>query len=139
MKIYYAHPMSWYDKDDENKDLMTLQQKYPDAEIINPNNALFESKVQLALIEGHDVMSIFTNYIKDQADMVVFRAFDDDMIGAGVAQEVFAAHIWGKPIAELRTKRCDDSRYIWQYGRGTWLERVLTVSETKARVKAGTL
>lgn len=98
MKIYYAHPMSWYGTNREALDIHALSQH---GEVINPNTPKFEDRVRKAQRSGYPVMQIFADYIRDEADVVAFRAYDDHKIGAGVARELLEAIVWAKPIWQI--------------------------------------
>lgn len=143
-KIYYAHPMSWYDTDDEVLDIEALKS---DGQVVNPNTPYFSSRVLIAQQENRPVMQLFADFIaSDKCDVVAFRRFNDGRIGAGVAREIFEALIWGKEVWEIRTHGRGPNRIIDKAllfaddGLSTAdvnLEDVLTVAETRRRCKAG--
>jgi hypothetical protein len=143
LKIYYAHPMSWYNTPAERADVAMLEAH---GEVVNPNSKPFEYMVGVSRAERRPVMEIFADYIKNNADVVAFRPFYDGKLGAGVAREVFEALIWRKPIWHIFGKN----------GRGPFVDQypelspgvypaaidwddVLTVKETKARIARGAL
>lgn len=130
MKIYYAHPMSWYNTEEEAHDMEFLRQHFPEDKIVNPNSPQFDALVRNALIANEPVMKVFTDWIEHNDCAVAVRPFSDGHIGAGVGQEAFTAHLWGKEI------------YMWMKHGFCWVpfstiahEGILTVEATKQRVK----
>lgn len=109
LRIYYAHPMSWYDTPEEKTDLDALASE---GTIINPNQSFFQQQVEYAKKRNFPVMDVFAEYIRDKADVVCFRRFRDGKLGAGVAREIFEAIIWGKEIWEIR----GGDKYEYRYG-----------------------
>ena len=94
-KIYYAHPVSLYDSKQEERDLALLALLWPNAEIYNPNKELDQQKYKEF---GFDW---FLDRVAD-CDMVVFRAFPDGQLGAGVWSEVvYAKNECVLPVVEL--------------------------------------
>lgn len=148
MKIYYAHPQSWYNTDAERLDVEKLSEY---GEVINPNSNHFEYWVQLAKTEKRNVMQLFADYIRDHADVVAYRPFYDGRLGAGVAREVFEALIWNKPVWQIFGKRSKCSQHGpfvdknpqlmegGMYPATLQFADILTVEETKARIARGTL
>lgn len=130
--VYYAHPMSWYNTRGEREDISALTE--PSTLVINPNSQLFQKEVDRlkANNEGHHVMEVFTDYIIDKADIVAFRSFADGHVGSGVALEVFTAFIHGKEIWQVSDDGVDKNPSL------NW-SKLLTVSETKRRVRKGEL
>ena len=133
-RIYYAHPMSWYDTRQEEEDISELVKH---GTVINPNSQMFRQAVEMARLRGHPIMDIFADFIKNSADVVCFRRFNDGYIGSGVAREILEAQIWNKEV--------------WEIDRGTGLPphvstdmnsynvglyHVLTVEETRRRIIA---
>lgn len=117
-KIYYAHPISIYDTPQEERDLDLIKQLWPDAEIYNPNT----KEDQLGY--KRDGFDWFLNRV-EECQLVVFRAFPDGKIGAGVWSEIN----WGDvqchiPIIEIpmlmesRKLSIDDTReYLKHAGK----------------------
>lgn len=144
MKIYYAHPMSWYGTDRETEDLKAIAHKFPNAEIENP--AAYEDAVKTLKTQGADgkaIMDFFINRLL-VCDAIAYRTFDDDYIGAGVALEVFTAAVWGKQIFRLldQISRFDDlvPGLLGQLGlRAAFGPRVLTIADTRDRIKRGVM
>lgn len=128
LTVYYAHPMSWYDTPDEEADLVILRGLF--GKVVNPNiPALSEAVRDLrASGQGHRVMEPFIDTVR-LCDAVAVRPFKDGKIGAGVAQEALTAKVFGLGLFMLPC-----------IGRGEFkLSRVLTIEETRARIKAGDL
>lgn len=134
-RVYYAHPMSWYDTPEEFSDVEAIGNS-PDIKVINPNSNTFEDRVKKARTSGYPVMQIFADYIRNDADVVCFRRFKDGKIGAGVAREVFEAIIWGKEVWEIAGPYSDGKHEILKYPDHCLTLETLTVEETKRRVAA---
>lgn len=132
MKIYYAHPMSWYNTEEEAHDMEYLRQHFPDDKIVNPNSPWFDAQVRNALIANEPVMKVFTDWIEHNDCAVVVRPFSDGHIGSGVGQEAFTAHLWGKEIYEF-TK----NGFYWVPFLHIAHDGILTVAATKLRVAEG--
>lgn len=139
MRIYYAHPMSWYGTEGEKLDVAALDQH---GTVVNPNSQTFQDMVEDAKRRNFPVMQIFADYIRDWADVVAFRRFDGDFkLGAGVAREIFEARVWGKGVWEVYGQT--DRHINKEIGMkvNDWPDYVsfgdiLTVSETKLRIAA---
>lgn len=138
--VYYAHPMSWYGTDNEQADLQLLRLNYD--KVINPSSE--EIKTQLEhYIKAYgraNIMQFFAELIRDRADVVAFRPFADGRLGAGVAREVFEAHIWGKRLVRIHSGTCGPvcgAPKLLEMGSGALdlLWATLTVEETRSRIK----
>lgn len=107
MRVYYAHPISLYLSLQEERDITFLQKL--GFEVINPNTSIHE--------EGYkkEGMSYFDHLIL-QCQLLVFRAFPDGSIPAGVAYEINFAKQYNISILELpvsinkRTLTVDQTR-----------------------------
>jgi len=93
-KVYYAHPMSTYGTQQEADDIKLL--KYLKFRVLNPN----EPKHQIQCKNRANQMEYFLDLVS-LCDAVAFRAFQDGMIGAGVAKEIKRAKSESKPVIEL--------------------------------------
>lgn len=139
MRIYYAHPMSWYNTPGEKLDVEALNLL---GTVVNPNSTAFEDQVRDAKRRGFPVMQIFADYIRDWADVVAFRRFEGDFrLGAGVAREIFEARIWGKGIWEVYGEKERHVNKEIGLKVNDWPDYVsfgdiLTVNETKQRIAA---
>lgn len=111
MKCYYAHPLTDYNTFRELLDVKTLRRL--GFEVLNPNAPEHDAGYK---VHG---MTYFEELV-DSCDVLAFRAFIDGKIPAGVVKEVERAEKYGKPTFELPAPRFD---------------RVLTVEETRARLK----
>lgn len=92
MKVYYAHPLTLYNTAQEQRDLVLLQRLF--GEVVQPNQP------------GHDdaYRQLGMRYFWQLAagcDLVVFRAFPDGSIPAGIAGEIAEAQEQGVPVLEL--------------------------------------
>lgn len=132
LRIYYAHPMSWYGTAQEAEDVAELAKH---GVVTNPNCEMFQQAVEMAKLRGQPVMQVFADFIKDNCDVVCFRRFNDGYIGAGVAREIFEAAIWNKTIWEIDRGNGlppHVSTDMNEYNVG--LYHVLSVKETKRRI-----
>lgn len=140
--VYYAHPMSWYGTDHEKADLQLLRLNYD--KVINPSSDVIKHKLRDWTDRRLPVMDFFANLIHFDADEVAYRPFSDGMIGAGVAREMFEAHIWGKPLVRIYGgclgAVCSASKLLAQDGaKPDLLHYTLSVDETRSRIKRGIL
>lgn len=113
MKIYYAHPVSFYDKDIERADIAALQGL--GFEVLNPNAREHEAEY------AKRGMRHFEELVTT-CQALAFRSFSDGAIPAGVAKEIAQAQALGLPVMELPN---EDFLY----------DRILTVEETRRRLK----
>lgn len=149
MKIYYAHPMSWYGTSREALDVHTLTRTIGVSQVYSPSSKSFEDRVHKAKRSGYPVMQIFADFIRDEVDVVAFRAFDDGQVGAGVAREVFEAIIWNKKVWQIFGKENQPSgpfvnKSLTLSGSGMYpldltLDDILTVEQTKERIARGAM
>jgi len=94
-KIYYAHPITLYNTNQEEIDLALLKFLWPNSEIYNPNSKLDSEKYKKY------GMDWFYDRIGD-CDLVVFRPFPDGKIGAGVWGEIqYAKQECCIPVIEI--------------------------------------
>jgi len=145
MKIYYAHPMSWYGTEREAADIAAILSQSPKGtEIVNPAEAPFATLVAeyKATDKAGEIMSIFVDAVV-QSDAIAYRTFNDGYLGAGVAQEVLTAAIHGKQIfqiMDLTRERIKGPALFEQQGlRASFGPRVLTIVETRDRIKRGVM
>ena len=99
MKIYYARPISLYNTKQEERDIkeiLSIMGSSGYFELINPN------KKELQERYAKEGMDVFFEAIKD-CDGLVFRAFPDGKISAGVKKEIDKALELEKFVFELPT------------------------------------
>lgn len=140
--IYYAHPMSWYGTEAEAADLRKLADY---GTVVNPNSSDFKRDVDIAKKYNRPVMQIFADFIRIDADVVVYRRFRDWKLGAGVAREILEARIWGKEVWEISggynkapLSILKEQTAVSVSGHNVMAD-VLTVEETRARIERGEL
>lgn len=136
MKIYYAHHMSWYGTDREAADVQAILARSPlNTELVNPNTPEFADKVRVAN-ENHMPMQPFFAAV-EYCDAIAYRTFDDDYIGAGVAQELLTAAIHGKQIFRIMDLTRDKGPMLFEQAglRVSFGPKVLTIVETRDRIK----
>lgn len=136
MKIYYAHPMSWYDTDREAADVKVIRDGGD--EPVNPNSSDFTAAVSEAKAldkSSNLVMAIFFDSIAD-VEGLAYRTFDDGYLGAGVASEILQAYIKGKMIFQILDTYKKGPMLFEQSGlKAAFGPRVLTIDETRNRIK----
>lgn len=94
MKLYYAHPISLYNTEQEKRDLLLLNKIFPQYSIYNPNNN--EADVgykQLGMKYFEDII--------ESCNLLVFRVFPLGKIPAGIAEEIKIADRNNISIIEL--------------------------------------
>lgn len=130
MKVYYAHPMSWYDTFAETEDVVALEEA--GHEVLNPNDQFYSDQVTKLRKQGkgHMVMEPFMLAVKS-CDAVAYRPFKDGRVGAGVAKEVLEGLALGLPIICLPFTQPDEGGISHLFE----LEDVLTIEETRARIR----
>lgn len=148
MKIYYAHPETWYGTDREKDDLASIAKNLPiGAEIINPADKTHSDVadgIKGANPDNPDVggmvMEYFLSLVRS-ADLIAYRTFDDDFIGAGVALEVFTAHTHGLQIWRMLdlTRDKGPMPFAQQGLRVSFGPKVLTIADTRLRIKRGVM
>lgn len=96
MKVYYAHPISDYNTEQEATVLLELKKLGFD--VLNPNGIPLDKEYN-----KYKDFNIFLEAI-DRCDAVAFSSFDDGQISSGVALELLHAKRTGKPIFEFPKK-----------------------------------
>lgn len=142
MKIYFAHQMSIYHTELEEKIMWTIQEHFPNAEaIINPSSKAIELTCKALKDKGKNVMEELFIPLVEGCDIVVFTSFEDGAIGAGV---------WAELMTEGKTVIWFDTEY-WafmsvnssnninkeNYIKGKLNLYPLSIEETRARIRAG--
>jgi hypothetical protein len=116
--------MGWYDTPEEELDVEALKSF---GYVENPNSHYWHQRVAYAKLSKLPVMDLFATHIKEEADVVAFRRYNDGSLGAGVAREVLEARIWGKKVWEVTS-----TPYGVRVTTGSeYLKDVLTVVETR--------
>jgi hypothetical protein len=137
--IYYAHPMSWYGTDHEKADMQCIRTEWPGIKIVNPGGETITDQFR-AWTAAHPYigpMAFFEDVVKN-TEALVYRTFRDGKIGAGVAKEILAAHVWGLPIYRLYsgcTAMVCSAPKIIQGSEADLLWGTLTIAETSRRIK----
>lgn len=151
LRVYYAHPMSWYNTSAEQLDMAVLEAEIAsragaeNGYVINPNTPVFKEKVEQAIDRDYPVMQVFADAIRNEADVVAFRPFRDGKLGTGVAREVLEARAWGKQVWGLYGTK--DKAYVdrqpfspSQFDMSTvGFPDILSVRETKDRISKGVM
>lgn len=92
LKVYYAHPIGLYDKNQESYDIGLLNELGFAVE--NPNQKKHQKGCQKCGME------YFADLVQ-KCDALAFRAFPDGSIGAGIMKEIQVAKKTYKPVIEL--------------------------------------
>lgn len=111
MQIYFAHPIPTYDSKQESEVLKVIRQKFPDAIIYNP--ADFPSQR----------MSFYFRRVCE-ADLVVFMAKVEGIIGRGVFDEVRLAKMLETPVLyyDLQTRQFYSEFVIERLSGESWAD-----------------
>lgn len=129
MKIYYAHPISWYGSAVEQEDISTLLSAYSHATVVNPGHKHYSNRAAFLKRMGHNAMPYFYK-VQEDCDLIAFRSFDDGKIGAGVAGEILNAVALGQAVLEITDEGLVPFLSLT-------FDRILTVEETRERVRNG--
>lgn len=98
MKIYFAHPVSEYDTENEAKAMDFIRSTSPEAEIINPNKAVHaEAYRQIG-------MDYFISLVK-KCDQLFAMPFPDGRFGMGVYTEAVAMMNKNGSILEITVQQ----------------------------------
>lgn len=110
MKIYYAHFSGIYNTKQEERDIETIKNLFPDANIINPNTPEHQEGCKKSGLK----INYFFNIVKE-CDALIFRGCVNGKIGAGIFGEIKIAQEKGIPIIELPS----------------FLDREMSINETR--------
>lgn len=122
-RVYYAHPLSIYDRPLEGRDLQRLTAM--GYQVLNPNDPSVEAEFQKTNDFG-----VFLALV-DRSDAVAVRAFADGKLGAGVAKEALRALQMGKPVFEI-LGYSKNSRTFIPLSSENVSSRALSIEETRA-------
>lgn len=136
MLMYYAHPMSYYGTPEEFADMKLI--KEAGWTPIQPNASAFDDGVKREKAAGRGGMEPFLAAVR-ASDAIAVRAFRDGKLGAGVAGELLQAIIFGKEVYELAPGPSGTQRLAKVYNPRGLLTGVLTVDETRRRIREGVL
>lgn len=123
-RVYFAHPMSTYNTDLEQKCLERIHKKFPDYEIVNPNGRVHQEACRLTSME-------YFKLLVDYCDVVVALPYADGKYGAGVAYEMQMAFQRRKPVYRTDGKSIALENFF--------KVRPLTIEETSKRNREGVL
>ena len=134
-KVYFAHCMADYGNAREQIALALIRERFPGHVIINPNDPVyqdaFERKRQSL---GLHPMNFWLDLV-DDADIVVFLYSGDEMadfyLGAGVAQEVLRAHVFDKPVFQVKVVLTSTGALQCSLDQSVVFQDVLSISETR--------
>ena len=126
-KIYFGHPINYYNTDKESELIRIIQFIMPEYEIENPNQPHHQAGYQRWKEKGERGMRYYFEEVLPNMDAGIFLAFDDGMFGAGVFGEAEFLYKDDKPIYEISLDGeisdlvLDESRF-------------LSIEETRKRV-----
>lgn len=87
-KLYFAHPVNTYGTELEAELISAIRQRFPNLNIENPGLEKHQEGYQRYREEYGDGMEYFFREVLPECSGVVFLAFRDGKIPAGVAREV---------------------------------------------------
>ncbi|VVB80637.1 Uncharacterised protein [uncultured archaeon] len=127
-KMYFGHPISFYDVPIEAKLIEVIRSRFPDYEVVNPNQPFFQEGYQRWRNETGNGMNFYFKEVLPSMGAGTFLAFPEDLkLGAGVWGEAEFISSRNGPIFEVRL---DFSINPLELD----LSRKLTVEETRARI-----
>lgn len=91
-KVYYSHPMKFYDMPIERKALRIIKSKFKNSKIINPKNLPYVK------------MDDFCNFVK-KCDILVAHPLSKNVLSAGVWKEIKKAFKCRIPVFCLDLER----------------------------------
>ncbi len=121
-KIYYAHSMYLYKSAQEQRDIFTLNSL--GLEVVNPSDEKYQigfKNHNEKFPDREDYMDYFSEIIKNECDLLAFRAHIDGSIPSGVGYEIKIALKNNIPVIELpnlqssRFLNIDDTRLLLEY------------------------
>jgi hypothetical protein len=105
-KIYFAHCMKDYGNAREQIALGLIAERFPEAQIVNPTEYQVDFNMwrNMTNANGENPMIYWTDLVRG-CDALVFLWSEDmdgeNVMGAGVAQEVLTAHVRGTPVFQI--------------------------------------
>lgn len=112
MKVYYAHPISSYNTEQEADDIRFL--KSMGLTVVNP------AKLSKFVKPMQYKMKYFCGLVQ-KCDCLAFRSFSDTRIGSGVLLEIKAMkEIWG---------------FVFELKPSIMSDRKLSIPQTKTRIE----
>ena len=127
-KIYFAHPISFYDVPREVELIKAIEKRFPSFQVENPNQPQHQAGYErYTKMPGKRGMDYFFEEVLPAMAAGVFLTFEDGKFGAGVVGEAeFLTHR-GKPIYEIDI----EGKIIEMLLNPS---RNLSIDETRARV-----
>jgi len=127
-KIYFGHPISFYNTTKESFLIKRIKEAFPEFEIENPNSKIHRENYEKWKIEKGNGMRYFIEKVIPKMDAGVFLAFEDKNFGAGVAKEAEELTKLGKPTYEINF---NGEIFALNLDFG----RFLTIEETRKRLR----
>lgn len=126
-RIYFGHPISFYDIPKEDELVKCLEREFPSLAVENPNQPQHQAGYKrFQETKGRGMLYFFEEVLPAMA-AGAFLTFEDGKFGAGVWGEAEFLHQQGKPIYEMNIE-----------GRIATMtldvSRMLSVDETRSRV-----
>ena len=101
-KVYFGHPISFYDVPRETALITAIQKRFPHFEVENPNQIQHQEGYQrYTALPGKRGMDYFFEEVLPAMAAGVFLSFEDGTFGAGVVGEAEFLDNQGKPIYEI--------------------------------------
>jgi len=128
-RIYFGHPVNFYNTEKESELIQKIQTRFPGAEIENPNHVKHQEGYKR--YKGEDGkgngMDYFFKEVLPPMIKGVFLPFEDGKFGAGVFKEANFMAESGKLIYEISLEGVISEMKIDS-------SRMLSVEETRERV-----
>lgn len=146
--IYFAHPKSHYNNEIEYECWEFIATSFDiftnESEIFNPNQIYVDKHIKRLIDEGDENYFDFFRGIVKSCDVTVGVCFTDNVIGAGVYEEMSTALQAGKPTFLITFHDLGEGNIIKAISRVSSLNQLtvydfLSIEDTRERIHAGVL
>lgn len=128
-KIYFGHPVNFYNTDKEKELIQRIQREFPGTEVENPSEQRHQDGYKRYKEKTGNGMNYFFQEVLPLMVKGVFLPFEDGKFGAGVFKEAEFMEKSGKLIYEINLEGIiTGKRMAIDYSRA------LSVDETRLRV-----
>lgn len=100
-KIYFGHPVCFFDETIEEYLISKIEVKFPEFEIENPNNPFHKYNYFHYKEKYNNGMKYYFEKVLPKMSIGVFMPFEDQMFGAGVYGEAEWMKKEGKEIYQI--------------------------------------
>jgi hypothetical protein len=126
-KLYFGHPVNFYNTPIEERLIGVIQQTFPGCEVISPHLAEHQEGYKKFKLERENGMLYFYEKVLPKMDSGIFLPFDDGLFGAGVFKEAAFLHERQKPVWQINLNGLVEVLDVR-------VARALSVEETRKRV-----